>query len=208
VIVLVAGTGTEVGKTWVTAAAASRVRARGLEVHARKPVQSFAPEDDGTDAHVLAAATGETPEEVCPPHRWFPVAMAPPIAARVLDRSPFTVADLVAKLPAAESGVLFVESAGGVRSPLAEDGDTVTLANSLHPVLIVLVADAGLGTINAVRLSADALALHNLVVVLNRFDPSDKVHLHNREWLVAREGLEVVTDFEALADVLFEAATR
>ena len=48
--------------------------------------------------------------------------------------------------------------AGGVRSPQAVDGDATDVLAALGPDVVVLVADAGLGTINAVRLSMDALA--------------------------------------------------
>ena len=205
--VLVAGTGTEVGKTWITTAVAIRLRRRGIAVRAHKPVQSFAPEQDRTDAHVLADATGVSPDAVCASHRWYPVAMAPPMAAEILDRPPFTIDDLVAELPAA-AGVVLIESAGGVRSPLAHDGDTVTLADACMPALVVLVADAGLGTINVVRLSADALAGHPLVVCLNRFDADIDLHERNREWLVTRAGLEVVTDPDALTLRVSRAEAR
>jgi dethiobiotin synthetase len=94
---------------------------------------------------------------------------------------------------------VLVESAGGVRSPLADDGDTSDFANRLQPDLIVLVADADLGAINSVRLSRGALAAHDVVVYLNRFDDGVEVHRRNREWLTTREGLEIVTDPEALA---------
>ena len=80
-LVVVAGTGTEIGKTWVAARLARDLRATGYEVIARKPAQSFDPGDSSTDAHVLAAATGEEPSMVCPRHRWYPAAMAPPMAA-------------------------------------------------------------------------------------------------------------------------------
>ena len=48
-------------------------------------------------------------------------------------------------------------AAGGVLSPIADDGDGVSLAEHLDPDRVVLVADAGLGTINAVRLSVGVL---------------------------------------------------
>ena len=207
-IVLVAGTGTEVGKTWVAAAALRILRGRGFTVAARKPVLSHDPSDDTTDADLLAEATGEPVDQVCPAHRRYPVAMAPPIAATVLGRPRFTIADLVAETRTTPDGVVLLESAGGVRSPLADDGDTVTLAGALDPALVVLVADAGLGTINAVRLSVGALAGHRVAVFLNRFDERDDVHVGNRDWLRTREGLEVVTDLEALADVVSGIATR
>jgi dethiobiotin synthetase len=201
IVVVVTGTGTEIGKTWVTAATAAALRERGLTVAARKPVQSFAPGTTGTtDADLLAAATGEAPFEVCREHRWLPRAAAPPMAAEALGLAPFTIADLVSEIAVPPDAIVFVESAGGVRSPLADDGDTVSLAASLDPALVVLVADAGLGTINLVRLSAGALAAHRIVIYLNRFDEYDPLHAGNRDWLLTREGLEVVTDIEALAD--------
>ena len=199
-VVVIAGTGTEVGKTYVAARLAAALRARGIEVAARKPVQSFAAGDTETDADVLAAATGEDPLVVCPPHRRFPLAMAPPMAAEALGGPPFTIADLTGEIiaTAPADALIVVESAGGVRSPLASDGDTVALAEALRPGLVLLVADAGLGTINAVQLSVDALAGQRVVVFLNRFDPLDDLHPRNRDWLATRAGLEVVTDPEAL----------
>ena len=93
-LVVVLGTGTEVGKTWVGAALARELRRTGRTVAARKPAQSFLPEElGGTDAEVLAAATGEAPHEVCVEHRWYPTPMAPPMAADALDR-PRVDADL------------------------------------------------------------------------------------------------------------------
>jgi dethiobiotin synthetase len=204
-VVVVAGTGTEVGKTYVAAALLRTLRDRGRQVVARKPVQSFEPGDTATDAHLLAAATGVEPNVVCPPHRWLPIPMAPPMAADALGLDPFTIADLAKEVAAGTSSQtpLLVETAGGVRSPIADDGDCAALIRLLAPALIVLVADAGLGTINAVRLSRDALWNERLVVVfLNRYDPNSDLHVRNANWLATREGLAVVTDVEALADLV------
>ena len=200
-LVFVTGTSTEVGKTWVAVRLAARLRVRGARVAARKPAQSFAAGQGPTDAELLAAATDENAEEVCPRHRWYVLAMAPPMAAEALGREALTIADLAAELrfPAGtDYGI--VEGVGGPRSPLAADGDTVDLAAALRPDIVVLVADAGLGTINAVLLSAAALREWPLVVALNRFDPGDDLHAANRRWLADRAGLSVVADVEELAD--------
>jgi dethiobiotin synthetase len=200
-IVAVAGTGTDVGKTFVSAAVLRALRAHGSAVAARKPVQSFAPDDRATDAHMLAEATGETPYEVCPPHRWLKVPLAPPIAAEALGLAPFSITDLASEVLAHVPTATFtlVETAGGVRSPLADDGDCAAFIAALSPSLVVLVADAGLGTINSVRMSIDALRPHPVIVYLNRFTDTSDVHVGNAEWLRTREGLDVVTDIEALA---------
>jgi hypothetical protein len=69
----------------------------------------------------------------------------------------------------------------------------------------VLVADPGLGTINAVRLCAGAITGAGLpppVVVLNRFDAGDPLHRANRAWLEERDGLHCVVDVRGLAMAL------
>jgi dethiobiotin synthase len=208
-VVVVAGTATEVGKTFVAAALLNRLRATGTPVAARKPAQSFAPGDLRTDADVLAAATDEDPTRVCPRHRWYETPMAPPMAAEALQRPSFTVDDLVTELDwpdAAEVGL--IETAGGVRSPIAADGDCASLVLAVGPDLVVLIADAGLGTINAVRLSAGALAPLRVVVVLNRFDPADELHERNRRWLDGRDGYEVVTTVDGLVERVRPARPR
>jgi dethiobiotin synthetase len=201
-VVAVAGTGTDVGKTYVSAALLQTLRARGCEMSARKPVQSFVEGDTATDADLLALATGAAPTDVCPSHRWLPLPMAPPIAAEALGLPPFTIADLAGEVLSSidETARALVETAGGVRSPIASDGDCVALIDALAPALVLLIADAGLGTINLVRLSRDALWRHNPVAVfLNRFDEASDLHRRNADWLRTREGLEVVSDIEALA---------
>lgn len=203
-LVVVTGTGTEVGKTWVGARALHHLRVHGLRVAARKPVQSFEPGVGPTDAELLAGATGEEPDEVCPRHRWYETPMAPPMAAEALGRPPFRLTELLDELAwpdAVEVGL--VEAAGGPRSPLAGDGDTVDLVRGLQPDLVVLVANPGLGAINSVRLAAAPFEpLAPVVVVLNRFDAADALHRANRSWLSDRFGLRLVPDAAALAELV------
>lgn len=205
-LVLVCGTGTEVGKTWVAARLLEALRERGLAVAARKPAQSFDVDGSGarlggaTDAEVLGAASGEPPGTVCHAHRSYHRAMAPPMAAEALGLPAFTVAELVAELvwPDRRTEVGVIELAGGVRSPQAADGDTVDFIRAVQPDRVVLVADAGLGTLNGVRMSVDALGSVGpggppVLVVLDRYDDLHDLHRRNRQWLAERDRLPVVT---------------
>jgi adenosylmethionine-8-amino-7-oxononanoate aminotransferase len=85
----------------------------------------------------------------------------------------------------------------------------IELAEALAVVVPVdgphflLVADAALGTINAVRLSLAALAEHRVVVALNRYDRADDLQRRNRAWLageceVAGDVADVVSRLEGL----------
>jgi len=205
VIVFVTGTGTEVGKTWVLVRVLEALRAGSRPVAAAKPAQSYAPDELGaTDAELLAAAVGVAPRAVCPAHRWYATPMAPPMAAEVLGAPAFTIADLAGEIPAApQGGLLLVEGAGGPRSPLAADGDNVDLARAVGAQLAILVADAGLGTINAVRLCVDALTGFDTVVLLNRFDADDDLHRRNATWLAAA-GYQVLTSVAGLVAAVGE----
>ena len=211
-LVVVAGTGTEVGKTWVSVALAQRLRALGTTVTARKPAQSFEPPDVDagvTDAQLLAAATGADPDEVCPPHRWYETPMAPPMAASSLGRDPILLDDLVTETQdwwsarRGSSDVGLVELAGGSWSPVASDGDGIDLTRALSPDSIVLVADAGLGTLNAVRPAVATLsAIAPVIVVLNRFDADVELHRRNLDWLRDHESVHALTSVEQLAERL------
>lgn len=198
--IFVAGTGTDVGKTWVLTRLISELRARGYEICVRKPAQSYAPDELGsTDAELLGAAADQRATVVCPAHRWYQTPMAPPMAAAVLGRPIFTIADLVREIGVHPN--CFVEGAGGPRSPIAVNGDNVDLARALSAGLVILVADAGLGTINAVELSVTALPGFEVIVLLNRFDPTNDLHRRNREWLTAA-GHQIETNTAALAGTL------
>ena len=198
--IFVAGTGTDVGKTWVLTRLITELRSRGHEIRVRKPAQSFTPSELGrTDAELLGAAVDEPATVICPAHRWYERPMAPPMAAGVLGRPAFTIADLVGEIGVHPN--CFIEGAGGPRSPIAADGDNVDLARALGAGLVVLVADAGLGTINAVELSVTALPGFEVIVLLNRFDPAEDLHRRNREWLTAA-GHRIETEIGGLANDL------
>lgn len=211
VLVGVAGTATEVGKTWVSAAVLAELRRRGVSVAARKPLQSFDPLDPHPrDADVLAAATGESPDVVCASSASFPVPMAPPMAADVLGRPRPTTADVLAGVAPeqwpTDVAVGVVETVGGVASPMTATDHSAGVLARLKPDVVVLVADAGLGTIDAVRTSVAYLAVTDVIVVLNRFDPAHDLHQRNRAWLAA-DGFVLVTTVAGLADQLI-ARTR
>lgn len=202
----VLGTATEVGKTWVSARLLQTWREQGLRVAARKPVQSFAPEDITTDAALLAAATGEDEFQVCPAHRRYAVPMAPPIAAAVLQQPAFTLTELLQEIHwPADTQIGLVETVGGPRSPLAIDADSALLLRALRVDEVLLVADAELGTINAVRQATDCLPEYPIRVLLNRFDPTRQMHRRNLDWLLEKDQLEIYTAPHSLAQALHTA---
>lgn len=175
-VLLVTGTDTGVGKTFVTAALAAALGARGVRVGVAKPVETGCRAGgDGTpdpeDARALAAAarSREPLATICP-YR-FPDPLAPALAAARAG-APIDVAALAALLRAraARHDVLLVEGAGGLLVPLTRDATYADLATALAaPVL--LVVGSRLGAINHALLTLAVLVARRIPVrgyVLNR----------------------------------------
>lgn len=200
-LVVVVGTATEVGKTWVAAQVLERLRRQGRSVAARKPAQSHEPGETETDAAILSRATGERPDVVCPIRHDYDKPMAPPMAAASLGRPAPTVRDLLQEIAWPDGAeVTFVESAGGIRSPLGVDGDSTDLVRLLAPDIVVLVSEPGLGMINAVRLCHAALGRTRAIVMINRFDEELELHRRNADWLRRVDGYDVLTSTDALTE--------
>ncbi|MBC7167336.1 dethiobiotin synthase [Phenylobacterium sp.] len=179
----VAGAHTDVGKTYVGCALLTAARTRGLRVAAFKPVVSGVDAADWADSdpgRLLAAMgqplTDETLQGVSPLR--FAAPLSPPMAARRegADLRLGTLADLCRQaLARAQADLMLVEGAGGVMSPLAEDGLNLDLMAALGlPVLLVGGSYLGSMSHNLTALEvvrARGLAVEALVVSQDA-DPS------------------------------------
>jgi dethiobiotin synthetase len=172
----ITATDTGVGKTEVACALVSGGRAAGLDVGAMKPAQSGAVAGVAGDAERLreAAGGGDPLELVCPYQ--FQPPLAPGVAARLAGVEVSLPRLLeAARTLAARHAALVVEGAGGLLVPLTPKETFADLAVALGlPVLVV--ARAGLGTVNHAALTVEALRARRLEVagvVLNRTGPDD-----------------------------------
>ncbi len=148
----VTATGTEVGKTLVTAALVRELAARGTPPRALKPVISGVPDPDGeaSDTEILLAAQGRsaTPEEVDAISPWrFRAALSPDMAARREGRRIDFDALVRFTREAVADGATLVEGVGGVCVPLDERHTVLDwIAASELPALVV--AGSYLGTLS------------------------------------------------------------
>ncbi len=160
-VLVITGTGTGVGKTVVTAAVAALARGR---VAVLKPAQTgVAPGEPGDLAAIARLVPGVTGREL----GRFPDPLAPATAARRAGLPPVTpaVAAAAARGLAADHDLVLVEGAGGLLVRFDDDGGTLAdLATALDaPVLVV--ATAGLGTLNHTALTVEALRARGLTCV-------------------------------------------
>ncbi|MEV0900178.1 dethiobiotin synthase [Actinoplanes sp. NPDC049802] len=160
-IVLVTGTDTGVGKTISTAAMAAAAQAAGLRVAVIKPGQTGISTGMPTDTEVINRLAG--PETVRTLAE-YPEPLAPLAAAKVAGLPPLDLFDVVdaIRAEAEKHDLVLVEGAGGLLVPMGvrPSGDAWTfadLATTLGAGTIV-VARAGLGTLNHTALTLEALS--------------------------------------------------
>ncbi|MFJ9212893.1 dethiobiotin synthase [Streptomyces sp. NPDC102264] len=170
-VVIVTGTGTEIGKTVVTAAMAAVALARGRTVAVLKPAQTgLGPGAPGDVAEVARLAGPVTTVELAR----FPEPLAPATAARRAGAPPVGPDEIAvaAEKLATEHDLVLVEGAGGLLVRFDESGATLADAARLLGARVLVVAPAGLGTLNMTALTAEALRARSLTldgVVIGRW---------------------------------------
>lgn len=181
---LITGTDTGVGKTFVAAGLARTLRSADIDIGVMKPAETGHDAAGGpwpADAQTLAvAAKSGDPADIVVPYVFAP-PVAPLVAARAAGRviAVERIADAFERILAKHDFVL-VEGAGGLAVPLAEFGvgdrpfDYADLALMLDLPLLV-VARAHLGTLNHTALTLQYARQRGVAVagvVVNGLDPS------------------------------------
>ncbi|HZS22495.1 MAG TPA: dethiobiotin synthase [Pseudonocardiaceae bacterium] len=161
-VLVVTGTSTGVGKTVVTAAVAALAVASGRRVAVVKATQTGVGVGQPGDVDEVQRLVG-FPITCCELAR-YPEPLAPATAARragLAQVTPTTAAAAIRKLAEAHD-VALVEGTGGLLVPLNSAGGTLAdiAANLVAPV--VVVAAAGLGTLNHTALTVEALRTREL----------------------------------------------
>ena len=166
----ITATGTDIGKTFVTAGLIRHIRAAGRTVDAIKPVVSgFDPDAwQESDPATLLAALGRpiTLEEAGRVSPWrFAAPLSPHMAARreggAIEFQ--EVVEFCRRSMAARRGVLLIEGIGGIMVPL-DDRRTVLDWMSVLRIPIILVAGTYVGTMSHTLTSLEVLVRRNLNV--------------------------------------------
>lgn len=207
----ITATDTDIGKTMLTGAIASALKARGINVGVFKPLASGAVrQEDGTllaeDATFLLRAAGmseamrhEVNQVALEP------ALTPAVAAKVSNvviNLPKVIQDMQKTMHKYE--FVLVEGVGGLISPLWEDYLLADMMLELNlPAL--LVSKPRLGAINHTVLSAAYAKQHGIRldgVILNRWEENTASILEttNIEYIERLTGLPIVGKFPMLAE--------
>lgn len=199
----ITGTGTDVGKTFVTGLIVKKLRESGRNAaYYKAAVSGNERKEDGSlipgDALYVRQISGirQPLSSMCP--FVYEAAVSPHLASR-LEGDPIrmdAVQQGFQKLTA-EYDYVTMEGSGGILCPLSFGREELWLEDVVRALDLscLLVADAGLGTINSVVLTAEYMRSRNLPlkgIIFNRFHPGDVMEEDNLRMCVHRTGLQAL----------------
>jgi dethiobiotin synthetase len=160
-VLVVSGTGTEVGKTVVTAAVAALAASGGRRVAVVKPAQTGEPPGPTGDLEVIRRLSG-----VSQTHELarFPDPLSPEAAARAAGKPPLNLAaaSVSIKQLCADADLVLVEGAGGLLVRYDPAGGTIADLAAMLDAPVLVVTTPGLGTLNHTALTLEALSARRL----------------------------------------------
>ena len=172
----ISGTGTDVGKTYVTENLIYLLKAKGFTVSPYKPIETGCKKNksklipsDASKFHKLIDK--EIDIDLINPYR-FQQPISPNRAIRLANKKIF-IDDYISRsklLP--KNDYLIVEGAGGLYSPISTDGYNIDLIKKMK-IPTVLVAKDEIGVINNILLSLDLLKKYKisvLAIILNKIN--------------------------------------
>ncbi|MBQ1437288.1 MAG: dethiobiotin synthase [Ruminococcus sp.] len=179
--IFITGTGTDVGKTYITALIVKKLRESGINCGYFKAAMSGC--ERGGDGKLIPgdalhvkniSGTPQPLDEMCP--YVYENAVSPHLAAKLEKKN--VELDIVKKSfekLCGEYDFIAAEGSGGIMCPIRYDSDHVIMLEDVIKTLdlpCLIVADAGLGTINSVTLTVSYMRSHGLDVkgvIFNHF---------------------------------------
>ncbi len=186
----ITGTGTDVGKTYVTGLILKKLRENGekaayykaaMSGNERRPDGSLIP---GDALHVKTVSGVEQPlTEMCP--YVYETAVSPHLAAQI-EGNPIQMERVLQAFDnlCARYDYVTAEGSGGILCPLRFDTQKIQLEDFIKArnLSCLIVADAGLGTINSVVLTVTYMKMHHISVkgiIFNHYEQGNRLHEDN-----------------------------
>ena len=205
--IFITATGTDIGKTYVSALIVKKMRAEGYNCGYFKPVLSGVVAENGrlTESdcnYVVNTANIPTTADECVVY-WWKEAVSPHLASKRAgaEINPDIIKQEFLKKQV-EYDYVLVEGAGGITCPLRLENNEKYLLKDLIKDLelsTIIVADGGLGTINSVLLTAEYARQNNIPiqgVILNNYNPDSFMHQDNLKQVEYLTGVKVIATVE------------
>ena len=202
----IAGTDTDVGKTYITAGLAVTMRKMGMDVGVIKPFAAGTAQKKGfesEDVEILSnAAKVSDPENLVNP-QFFPIPASPYTAWKNLKTKPKikSILDSFKKLSKLHELIL-VEGMGGVMTPILKDYYFTNLIKEMK-IPTVIVTRSKIGTINHTIMTCKMCEKYKIPIkgiIINNFDQGYPVNELKRD-LKNLTGLKVLGSIPFINDL-------
>lgn len=202
--VFITATGTDIGKTYISALILKKMRESGFNAGYFKPVLSGVVEKEGklieSDCnYVINTAKIPTTANDCVVY-WWKEAVSPHLAAvRVRENIDIEKIKQTFKEKQNQYDYLLIEGAGGITCPLRlQNGEKYLLKDLIKELgaNIIIIADGGLGTINSTLLTVEYARQNNINIegiILNNFNPDSFMHQDNLKQVEYLTGIKVIS---------------
>ncbi|MCD7740483.1 MAG: dethiobiotin synthase [Candidatus Gastranaerophilales bacterium] len=202
--IFVTATGTDVGKTYISALIIKKIREAGINCGYYKPVLSGVESCCGkltaSDVnYVVKTANIPCSPDSCVSY-WWEEAVSPHLAAERAGIE-INIKKILSDYKEAcrEYEYLLIEGAGGITCPLKlNNGEKYLLKDLIKDfgVNILIVADAGLGTINSILLTVEYARMNKISIdgiILNNYEQENFMHRDNLKQIEYLTGIEVIS---------------
>lgn len=197
--IFITATGTDIGKTYVSGLIAKHMKDKGLNIGYYKAALSGSSDVSDSDAwHVKEKA--ELPDSYNEMVSYtYKHAYSPHLAAQIEGNPPDI--DVIKKAYddiSAKHDYMIVEGSGGIICPIRYDSNQKIFLEDIIKELNIhslIIADAGLGTINAAVLTIEYMRNKNLKInglILNRFETANEMHDDNKKMIEEMTGIKII----------------
>ena len=195
----ITGTGTDVGKTYVSALIAKQLKDDGLNIGYYKAALSGSNEITDSDAWYVKEKANLTDSYDEMVSYTYKHAYSPHLASQI-EGNPveMKVIKEAYKDISKRHDYMIVEGSGGIICPIIYDKDKKIFLEDIIKELdipSVIIADAGLGTINSTVLTIEYMMKRKLKingVILNKFEISNVMHEDNKQMIEEMTDIKVV----------------
>lgn len=200
--IFITATGTDMGKTYISALILKHLRTNGLNAGYYKPILSGAYKENNKlilgDAEYVCNFSGleESPDTLV--SYTFETAVSPHLACHIEKKPPIEEIYIMDTYNSIKNkyDFLLVEGCGGIMCPLRIPyTSSLSYKNKMKTLMlpdiiklldldIIIIADAGLGTINSVLLTveyANSRNINIIGIILNHYDEKNFLHRDNKK---------------------------
>lgn len=197
--IFITATGTDIGKTYVSGLIAKHIKDKGLNIGYYKAALSGSNDIKDSDAWYVKQQADllDSYDEMV--SYTYKHAYSPHLAAQIEGNPPdIKIIKNAYKDISKKHDYMIVEGSGGIICPIRYDSNQKIFLEDIIKELNIpslIIADAGLGTINSTVLTIKYMRSKNLKingVILNRFEMANKMHEDNQKMVEEITGVKII----------------